>query len=108
MRKFIMYAMSAGFFFVGLGLALSGYVAEPGVAVEDPIGGLIIGGMIATAGLVLFFRARSPSRRGPAMEAEDAVPAGAAAAMARPDDGGPNTGASGGDGGPDNGDDDTD
>ena len=108
MRKFVMYAASAGFLVVGLGLALSGYVTEPGAAVEDPIGGLIIGGMIAAAGLVLFFRARSPSPRETAVDTEDALPAGAAAAMARPDEGGPGIGARGGDGGPDNDGDDTD
>ncbi len=97
MRKFVMYAMSVGFLVIGLGLALSGYVAGPEAAAEDPIGGLIIGGMIATAGLVLFFRARSPSRRGRALDTEDALPAGAAMAMARPDEGSPDNGQRGGD-----------
>ena len=102
MRKFVMYAMSVGFLVVGLGLALSGYVAGPEAAAEDPIGGLIIGGMIATAGLILFFRARSPSRRGRALDAEDALPAGTAAAMAQQHRESIESGASGGDGGPDN------
>ena len=104
MRKFVTYTMSVGFLVIGLGLALSGYVTEPGAAVEDPIGGLIIGGMIAVAGLVLFFRARSPSRDIRAMDTEDALPAGAAAAISRPGEGIPDTG----DRGTDNDGDDTD